>query len=137
MKDELGKVHSLSDIDNLRKIAQNTAQATEKADAALGVAMIDSIDEFLDSATPSAFARGAVKASDVVPKYKVARELWGRARRSELVNEAFEKAARQASGFENGLVTQFRRILNNKNQKRYFKPQEIAAMDDVVKGVKS
>lgn len=136
MKDEVGKVHTLSDVDNLRKIAQNAAQATEKADAALGVAMVDSIDSFLDSATQTAFARGAVKAADVIPKYKVARELWGRARRSELINEAFEKAARQGSGFENGIVTQFRRILNNKNQKRYFKPKEIAAMDDVVKGVK-
>jgi hypothetical protein len=136
MKDELGKVQTLSDIDNLRKIAQSAAKSTEAADAALGVAMIDSIDSFLDSATQTAFARGAVKAADIVPKYKVARELWGRARRSELINDAFEKAGRQASGFENGIVTQFRRILNNKNQKRYFKPKEIAAMDDVVKGVK-
>ncbi len=131
---EKGQVHTLTDIDTLRKVAQNAASALEPADARLGAIMIDEIDTFLDVVKPEAFARGAVKAKDVTPKFKVARELWGRARRSELINEAFEKAKNQASGFENGIVTQFRTILNNKKKSRFFKPKELEVMKEVVRG---
>jgi hypothetical protein len=131
---EKGQVHTLTDIDTLRKVAQNAASALEPADARLGAIMIDEIDTFLDVVKPEAFARGAVKAKDVTPKFKVARELWGRARRSELINEAFEKAKNQATGFENGLVTQFRTILNNKKKSRLFKPKELDVMKEVVRG---
>lgn len=131
---EKGQIHTLTEIDTLRKVAQNAASALEPADARLGAIIIDEIDTFLDIVKPEAFAKGAVKAADVTPKFKVARELWGRARRSELINEAFEKAKNQASGFENGIVTQFRSILNNKKKARFFKSQEIKAMQDVVRG---
>jgi hypothetical protein len=131
---EKGQVHTLTEIDTLRKVAQNAASALEPADARLGAIIIDEIDSFLDVVKPEAFARGAVKAKDVTPKFKVARELWGRARRSELINEAFEKAKNQASGFENGIVVQFRSILNNKKKARFFKPKELEVMREVVRG---
>lgn len=131
---ELDQPHTLTEIDTLRKVAQNAAAAIEPADARLGAIILDNIDSFLDTAQPAAFFKGAVKASDVTPKFKVARELWGRARRSELINEAFEKAKNQASGFENGIVVQMRGILNNKKKARFFKPKEIKAMQDVVRG---
>jgi hypothetical protein len=131
---EKGRVHTLTEIDTLRKVAQKAASSLEPADASLGAIMIDEIDTFLDVVKPEAFARGAVKAKDVTPKFKVARELWGRARRSELINEAFEKAKNQASGFENGIVVQFRSILNNKKKSRFFKPKELEVMQEVVRG---
>lgn len=131
---EKGQVHTLTEIDTLRKVAQKAANSLEPADASLGAIMVDEIDSFLDAVSPTAFAKGAVKAKDVTPKFKVARELWGRARRSELINEAFEKAKNQASGFENGLVTQFRSILNNKKKARFFKPKELEVMKEVVRG---
>ena len=131
---EVGKPKTLTEIDTLRKVAQKAAQSLEPADASLGVVMIDNIDQFLDVVSPTAFKKGAVGAGDITPKFKVARELWGRARRSELINESFEKAGRQASGFENGIRTQFRSILNNKKKSRFFKPDELKAMDQVVKG---
>lgn len=134
LESELGKSKTLTEIDTLRKVAQNAASALEPADARLGGIIVDNIDQFLDVVSPTAFKKGTVKAADVTPKFKVARELWGRARRSELINEAFTKAGRQASGFENGIVTQFRSILNNKKKSRFFKPAEIKAMDLVVKG---
>ena len=117
---------SLSEFDTLRKVAQNAAGSLDPSDARLGSIVIDEIDSFLDDVP--------VKGEKAGAKYRVARELWGRARRSEIINEAFEKAGLQASGFENGLVVQFRQILSNKKRSRYFKPEEISAMKDVVKG---
>ena len=133
-QNELGNAQSLTDIDNLRKLAQNAAKSLEPADAALGSVIVDNIDSFLDIVGPTAFKTGKAKAANIVPKYKVARDLWGRARRSELINDAFSKARLQASGFENGIVVQFRSILNNKKKSRFFKPQEIKAMEKVVLG---
>lgn len=63
-----------------------------------------------------------------------ARDMWGRLRRSELVDAAIEKAQNAASGFENGLRVQFRQILNNPRALRGFGPDEIAAMQGVVRG---
>jgi hypothetical protein len=136
LKAERGQAKSLTEIDTLRKVAQNAASAIEPADARLGSIIIENIDSFLDTVPTASFAfeRGRQAAKNLTPKYKVARELWGRARRSELINEAFESAKNQASGFENGLVVQFRGILNNKKKSRFFKAKELDAMRDVVRG---
>lgn len=134
LESELGKSLTLSEVDTLRKVAGNAAKSIEPADAAIGSIMIDVMDQFLDSTSPNAFRIGNKAATDVAPKFKVARELWGRARRSEVINEAFEKARLQASGFENGIVTQFRSILNNRKKARFFKSGEVEAMRKVVKG---
>ena len=134
-KSEVGKAQSLSDIDSLRQASQGliTGVTTPNDKRLIGV-ITDTVDNFLDEATPSNFTKGTIKPSEILPKRKIAQELWGRARRSELINEAFENAGLAASGFENGLVTEFRRILKNKKQKRFFKPQEIDAMKSVVQG---
>ena len=121
----------LSELDTLRKVAQNVAKSESKADAALGTMMIDKIDSFMDN-LPADQIKNV--PGDIGKRYKVARDLWGRARRSEMLGEAFDKARNQASGFENGIRTQFRSILNNKNKKRYFKENEIKAMERVVQG---
>ncbi len=132
--DRAGDAVSLGDLDTLRKVSQNAASSIDKADAAIGSAMIDIVDQAMDNFKGKAFETGDIPIGGFNKKYKVARDLWGRARRSELLGDAFEKARNQASGFENGIRTQFRSILNNKKQRRLFKPNEIEAMNKVVRG---
>lgn len=127
---------AVSDIDMARKIAKNAAGSIEKTDAALGMQMIDTIDDFMDNLTPAAFTKSAANPAELGSRYKIARNLWGRGRRSELLGEAFEKARNQASGFENGLRTQFRQLLNNKRTRKMFNADEIDAMKKVVQGSK-
>jgi hypothetical protein len=135
LESEVGMPKTLTEIDTLRKVAQNAASdLANPADARIGHIIVDKIDTFLDDMPSSALQKGGELAKDVGPKYRVARELWGRARRSELINEAFEKAKNQASGFENGIVVQFRSILNNKKKAKFFKPKELDAMKKVVRG---
>lgn len=132
----IGRDINLTEIDTLRKIAQNAASSVKPADARLGSIMIESVDQFLDNINTGDFKKAFGTPKDVGKRYKTARELWGRARRSELIQEAFQKADLQASGFENGVRTQFRSILNNKKKRRFFKPDEVQAMNRVVKGDK-
>jgi hypothetical protein len=136
LQNEVATAKTITEIDTLRKVAQNAASSIDPSDARLGAIMIENIDNFLDNLDPKKLARGAGGA-DVGPKFKVARELWGRARRSEMINDAFEKAKNQASGFENGIVVQFRSILNNKKKSKFFKKDELQAMRDVVRGTKA
>lgn len=132
--DDIGP-RSVSDLDRLRKRAQLAAQSTDPADARVGAILVDEIDSFMDDLPQQAFTGpDAQSVKNIGERYKAARSLWGRARRAEVVSEAFDKAARQATGFENGIRNQLRQILNNKKRSRFFTKDELSAMDDVVKG---
>lgn len=126
-----GQELSLKQLDTVRKLARAAEQSDNLPDARLGGMMVDRIDDFLDGATSAQLAgRGAQGVGD---KFRTARQLWGRARRSELVGEAFRRAELSASGFENGLRTEFRSILKSKKNK-FFNNEERAVMSRVVNG---
>lgn len=135
-EERVGTSVSLTDLDKLRKITQNAAKSNNPADASLGVKLIDRIDSFLDNTDTKDFIGPPKNVKNISKRYKAARDLWGRARRSELLGEAFEKARNQASGFENGIRVQFRSILNNKRQRRFFNDQELDVIRRVVRGDK-
>lgn len=127
-----GSNQTLSEIDTLRRIAKAASGSIEPDEARLGRLMTDKVDDFLDNLNRANFS-GAYK-KDVGAKYKDARQLWARARKAEIIEDAFNRARLQASGFENGIRTQFRSILNNKKKSRGFTKEELNAMRGVVKG---
>lgn len=127
-----GTDQALSNIDTLRRVAGSAAQSIEPDEARLGRLMVDKVDDFLENLGPNAFVGG--NKTKVGPLYRDARQMWRRAKKAEIVEEAMGKARNQASGFENGLRTQFRSILNNKRVRRNFNEDELAAMRRVVQG---
>jgi len=126
-----GRSQTLSEIDTLRRVANSAARSIEPDEARLGNLMVNRIDDFLDTAGRSELS-GTTK--NIGAKYRDARQLWRRAKKSELIESAFNKAGLQATGFENGIRTQFRSILNNKKKIKGFTQEEISAMRQVVKG---
>jgi hypothetical protein len=60
-------------------------------------------------------------------------ELWKTARKSEIIDGIFEKAQNQATGFENGLVINFRSLANNKKLMKQFSPEEQKMIKDLVR----
>lgn len=131
--DELGKFGqapaTLSQADTLRKVAQNAAGSQNPSTSRLGSMVIEKIDDMLERVPPQ--GAGGAQAGQL---YKQARQLWGQARKSEMLAQAFEKAKNQASGFENGLRVQFRSILNNPKKMRGFTAEEKRAIATVVRG---
>lgn len=127
-----GKDLSLSEIDILRKKARNAVSSLDPDEQRLGKILVNKIDDFLDNLKPKDFKRGA--SNEVGYLYKDARQLWSRAKKAELLEEAFTKANLQASGFENGIRVQLRSILNNKKKRAGFTTEEIKVMQQVVKG---
>ena len=126
-----GQNQSLSEIDTLRRVANAAARSIEPDEARIGNLMINKIDDFLDTAGRNELS-GSTK--NIGAKYRDARQLWRRAKKSEQIEEAFNKANLQATGFENGIRNQFRSILNNKKQRAGFTKDELDAMRQVVKG---
>ena len=123
LNSEMGADKSLTEIDTLRKVAQGAASSNNKNERRLGSIAVNKIDDFLDS-------------QSIGPEFRAARDLWGRAKKSELLDQAVINAKDQASGFENGLRTQFRQILKriNTGKERGFSKEETESIRKVVNG---
>jgi len=135
LEDEVGTPQKISDIDVLRKVSKSAANSPDPNVQRLGGIIIDEMDNFLDNLKQSDIG-GNIDASKVGSVYKKARELWGRNKKIEILEDADIRANLTASGYENGLRQEFRRILKNKKLRRSFSPDEIKEMSLVVEGDK-
>ncbi len=126
-----GKPLSLSEVDILRRVTNAAAASPKPDEARLGKMMISKIDDFLDTAGRNELS-GTTK--NIGAKYRDARQLWRRVKKSEQLAEAWDKAELSPAGFENGIRQQFRQILKSNKQKKGFTKEELKAMRDVVEG---
>lgn len=133
-QDLVGDNVPLSEVADLRKVAQGVANSVDRAEGAIGNAVLGEIDNFLDTLGEGSLVSGKIKASEIGKKYNAARNLWGRAAKSDAVADAIKNAKNQASGFENGLRVQFNSILKNKKKSKYFNANELKVMEDLVQG---
>ncbi len=129
-----GRPILLTELDQLRKAAQTVAGDIDPTTKAIGSRVIDTIDDFLETAGDKALNKPKGLRLNISRKYRVARNLWGRARKSELVQDAIEGARQQASGFENGIRIALRKIIKDDKKKKRFAKDEIEAMQRVVNG---
>lgn len=123
------------DLEKARRVMGSAAKSIEPDERRIASQLIDTIDDAIENLKPGHAATGDV--SKISKQLTEARELWSRAKKSEVIQEVMEKANNQASGFENGLRTQLRSVLNNKRKLRGFNKEEIAAMKQVVNGTKT
>lgn len=125
----------LVDIEDLRREAQSASSVASRAgndkDAAISGAIVDSIDDFLSKVNTTNLSGGGV---NIGSELATARQLWGRAKKAELLDLSVDDAGLMASGLENGIRLKFTSILKNKKQRRFFKAEELAAMRAVVDG---
>lgn len=125
----------LSQLDTFRKMAGAAAgDVTNNVDSSIGMIIRNQIDDLLDNAHSGTVKYMGDNPQELGKKMKMARDVWGRARKSEVIEEAFSKAELGASGFENGVRIQFRSILNNKKKAKLFTKDELGAMRAVVQG---
>jgi hypothetical protein len=131
------------DLDNvieLRDFAKNNALSPDPNDARVSRAIMEEIDDFLDSIGDADVIGGDPKV--VAASLKEGRELWRRARNTEKIEEIIDKAERgvQTNATERitvedkirkGLNSQ---ILDNKRARRTFNAEELGAIRAAVKG---
>lgn len=123
---------ALSDLHTLRQIAQRAAQSSEGRDAMFANLIVRKIDDLATGLRPADMVNGAGEGSGNVLMQAIS--TWNRANKVGLIENAIEQAQNQASGVENGLRIQFRRLLTNPRLARQFSAQEQEAIKEVVQG---
>ena len=123
LQSEMGASKSLSNLDTLRKVAQDAAASIEPSDRRLGNIIISEFDKGMDAL-----------GDTVGGQYKNARQLWSRARKSEQIASMIERASSAASGFENGLRVEARKILGSDKKRRGYTKDEIGALRKIAQG---
>lgn len=112
------------EIHDLRKLtAAATGNFNNPFDQRIGASIRDGIDAVVEGMD-----------ENVSAQVKEANRMWKILRKSEMLDEIFDRASRQASGFENGLRIQFRQILNNPKKRAQFTKAELQAMEEIPKG---
>jgi hypothetical protein len=134
--DPLAPAPKLSDLDTYREIAKAAATSIEPRESMLGRMIMTKIDDFVDKAAVNKSLRGGGDPTQVGKMYAQARDLWGRQKRSDMITEAVEAAQRRASGIENGIRVELRKITNNPKKSRWFSKEELADLNTVVQGTK-
>ncbi len=111
----------LSNLDIIRKTIKNATSELKTNDSRIAYRLMDEIDDFADNL-------------NLGESYRNARALWHRAMKGDRMEELMQKAANQASGFENGLRSQFRSVLNSPKKRRGYNEKELDAMRSIVHG---
>lgn len=129
-----GADKTLSELDTLRKIANNAASSLDPADARLGIIAKQKIDDFLDDIPDEVVSGKGTGAA-----YRSARDLWQRARKSEDMDILMLNADNQASGLENGIRVQFRSLLKkiNSGKVKGYSKEEVDAIKKIVQGTRA
>ena len=137
LKSISGKEQTLTEIDTLRRIANSGTTPTigGEADAMLAGRVVQHIDDFLDSMDTKSFKTGAKQGPVVITKLKTARDMWGRARRHEILQDAFDIADNAADPLMS-VKSNFRKILNSKKRAKMFNKEELDAIRNLVHGSK-
>lgn len=125
-----GKPLTLSELHNLRQIAQRAAVSAEGRDAMFAGRIVDALDNFVVKPASTTTANGPASGNMLLDAIST----WGRARRVSLVEDAIGRAQNAASGFENGLRVEFRKLLNNKATSKLFTSAERQEIERVVRG---
>jgi hypothetical protein len=128
---------TLSEIETLRKIANDAKGSLEPADARLGARIVDRIDDFEETLGESDVVSGSAESATA---FKEARALNTRLAKSRIIQKLFDDAELQAkanytiAGMETALRQQFRSLAKNDRKMRGFTPEEKAAIRKVAMG---
>lgn len=130
--EHVGTSPDYGDFAAIRENAGQLLRSADKRERLFGGIIVDALDNFA-SKSPL-ITNGSVPANQVAPLMKEARGLAQRNIKARVVEDAIEAARNTASGFENGLRIEFRKILNNPKRRAGFTPTEIEAFKEIVRG---
>lgn len=140
--DELERLQTgnvtLKGMDVLRRIADSARKSMDPSEKALGNQIITRIDDFMMDARPGDILTGNADAAGKA--IRTGRDLWGRMRKSEMVDLAALKAERRAASTgsggnaDNALRQNVRGLLDSPKLSRGMSQTEKKAAERVVRG---
>lgn len=133
---------TLQKMQDLRSSISTLKKSSEASDRMFAGKIVEQLDDFmekLDATKLVSPVKGDLEAIKLVPQ---ARNLWKQARKSELLDEIYEKAGLQPNAkyddvvFATKLRDQFRNLATNKNKLRGFTEEEVKAIKSAAQGGK-
>lgn len=124
----------LSEITRWRRIAQIAARSADSTDAAFGNKLLDRLDDFIEQGDLVLDGPPGFDVNKIAGNKKLADNLWGRAKRADLMSDLMEKADRHPSGINVGFRNELRALLNNKKRSKWFPKEELAEMEKIRAG---
>lgn len=119
-------------LETLRKVANSLPQNPAEADRRLIGRITAQIDDYVANLVDGDITAGNIEGlSDDILR---ARKLWATMKKSQRISQAIEAAEDTASGFENGLRIEFRKLLRDKEFARRMTADEKKAIREVVQG---
>lgn len=108
---------------NIRRGIKSTLQdlQTTPEDKRLATKLLDEFDDF------------AMKLPDT-GKWREGRSIYAKGKKSQQIEDALVAAGDAASGLENGIRIEFRKILRSEKKRQGFTKEEIRAMRDIASG---
>lgn len=130
--EQVGTSPDFGDFAAIRENASQLLRSADMRERKFGGMIVDALDNF---ATRSPLiTNGSVPANQVAPLMREARATAQRNIKARTVEEAIERARNAASGFENGLRVEFRKLLNSPKARAGFTQVELDAFKDIVRG---
>ena len=137
IKDTKGSNVTLENMEILRRIGQAAGSSADASERRLASIMVDNLDDFVETAQPSQLAKGS---SEAVSALTDARELWKRAKKTEIIDDLVASAELRAeanfsqSGMENALRRKLVNLADNPKALRAFTKEEQNAIKVAAKG---
>lgn len=138
IKDTKNSNVTLENMEILRRISQAAGSSADASERRLASIMVDNLDDFVETAQPSQLAKGS---SEAVSALTDARELWKRAKKTEIIDDLVASAELRAeanfsqSGMENALRRKLVNLADNPKALRAFTKEEQNAIKVAAKVV--
>ncbi len=128
---------TLKGVDILRRVAGSAAGSVDRDERRIGRIIKDQIDDYIGNLEAGDVIQGDAEGASAA--LTSARDLWSRASKGEIIENAMTKAKTRAgqfsvSGEENGIRTEFRKIAMSDRAMRRFNAEEQAAIRQVAEG---
>jgi hypothetical protein len=136
IKDTKGNV-SLENMEILRRISQAAGSSMDASERRLASMLVDDLDNFVETAGPTTLAKGS---SEAIRALTDARELWKRAKKTEIIDDLKASAELRAeanynqSGIENALRRKLVNLADNPRKLRTFSQEEQELIKSTAKG---
>ena len=136
IKDTKGNV-SLENMEILRRISQAAGSSIDASERRLASMLVDDLDNFVETAGPTTLTKGS---SEAVSALTDARDLWKRAKKTEIIDDLKASAELRAeanynqSGMENALRRKLVNLADNPKKLRVFSKEEQELIKSTAKG---
>ena len=137
IKDTKGSNVTLENMEILRRIGQAAGSSVDASERRLASILVDNLDDFVETAQPGQLAKGS---SEAVRALTDARDLWKRAKKTEIIDDLVSSADLRAeanfsqSGMENALRRKLVNLADNPKALRAFTKEEQNAIRVAAKG---